>query len=73
LPDSFYPPLVGVVLIDVADRLVVLSTRNGQPEASRGAPLLPAMLWGAVNLAALRRLPAVALVIAAVKMILPHR
>ena len=73
LADPVYRPLVGVVFIYVAYRLVVLSTRKGQPEASRGAPLLPAMLWGAVNPAALRRLSAMALVIAAVKMILPHR
>lgn len=48
LPGTIYRPLVGTVLIYAAYRLVALSRRKGELEASKGAPLFPAMLWGAV-------------------------
>ena len=48
LPGSLYRPLVGAVLLYAAYRLLVLTMRRGEPEKSKGAPLIPAMLWGAV-------------------------
>ncbi len=48
LPGNLYRPLVGAVLLYAAYRLVSLTLRKGEPEKSKGAPLIPAMLWGAV-------------------------
>lgn len=48
LPGTVYRPLVGALLLSAAWRLVVLSTRRKWPETSKGAPLLVALLWGAV-------------------------
>ncbi len=48
LPGSVYRPLVGLVLVYAAFRLVVLGTRRGAQESTHGAPLLAAMAWGAI-------------------------
>lgn len=48
LPGNIYRPLVGMVLLFAAYRLIVLKVRRDDSEPSKGAPLLPAMMWGAV-------------------------
>lgn len=48
LPGSIYRPMVGVVLLYAAYRLIVLSRGNAETEHSTGAPLIPALLWGAL-------------------------
>ena len=48
LPGTIYRPLIGVVLIYAAYRLIVLSKGQPEPDTSKGAPVLPAMLWGVV-------------------------
>ena len=48
LPGAVYRPLVGVVLLYAAYKLVALTLRKGGPEGGKKVPLIPAMLWGAV-------------------------
>lgn len=48
LPNTIYRPIVGVVLLYAAYRLVRLTTRRNEPEPNKGAPLIPAMLWGSI-------------------------
>ena len=48
LPGNLYRPLVGAVLLYAAYRLVVLSMGREEPEQTKGVPLLPALMWGAV-------------------------
>ena len=45
---NVYRPLVGAVLLFAAYRLLMLSRRRNELEPSRGAPLPPALAWGAI-------------------------
>lgn len=47
LPGNIYRPLVGVVLLFAAYRLVALKIQLHESGSSGRPPLLPAMLWGA--------------------------